>query len=131
MPKEFKVYKKIWQDYTYISPSVRAAASTAAFTAPHPSKCGMTYVDALCREMELRPSQRHWATMKTSETIYLGGGTPQPADRTTKLIRLFECHQGGLIFKADSRMPEGKSFLLKKGMKLLPEMEITDGMQPR
>ena len=72
------IYRKrsseIWQDYTYISPFVKAGASTAVFTTS--LKLRDDYTDALCREMQMRPAKAALGSNETIETIYLGGGTP-------------------------------------------------------
>lgn len=34
------------------------------------------YTDALCREMQMRPTKAALGSNETIETIYLGGGTP-------------------------------------------------------
>ena len=53
------------------------------------------YVDALCREMELRPAKEALGGDYTINTIYLGGGTPSMLTRE-QLIKLFhgikECY---------------------------------------
>ena len=47
------------------------------------------YVDALCKEMELRPIPSALGARESIETIYLGGGTPSQLTGS-QLIRLFE-----------------------------------------
>lgn len=47
------------------------------------------YVDALCKEMELRPIPSALGAKESIETIYLGGGTPSQLTGS-QLIRLFE-----------------------------------------
>lgn len=46
------------------------------------------YVDALCREMELRPAEEALGGNYTINTIYLGGGTPSMLMRE-QLVKLF------------------------------------------
>ena len=74
------IYRKrsseIWQDYTYISPFVKAGASTAGFYSTTSLKLRDDYTDALCREMQMRPAKAALGSNETIETIYLGGGTP-------------------------------------------------------
>lgn len=50
------------------------------------------YVDALCREMQMRPTSLALGTEETIQTIYLGGGTPSQLNRQ-QLIRLFSAIQ--------------------------------------
>ena len=47
------------------------------------------YVDALCKEMELRPIAKEIGEEDKIETIYLGGGTPSQLSGE-QLVRLFE-----------------------------------------
>ena len=47
------------------------------------------YVDALCKEMELRPIPSALGARESIRTIYLGGGTPSQLTGS-QLIRLFE-----------------------------------------
>lgn len=47
------------------------------------------YVDALCREMELRPIQQELGCNESIQTIYLGGGTPSQLS-AQQLIKLFD-----------------------------------------
>ena len=48
------------------------------------------YIDALCKEMSLRPIQQELGKGGTIQTIYLGGGTPSQLNQG-QLLRLFEC----------------------------------------
>ena len=47
------------------------------------------YVDALCKEMQIRPIRKALGDHSSIETIYLGGGTPSLLT-SPQLIRLFE-----------------------------------------
>ena len=47
------------------------------------------YIDALCKEMTLRPIQQELGEGETIQTIYLGGGTPSQLSHP-QLLRLFE-----------------------------------------
>lgn len=49
-----------------------------------------TYVDALCKEMGLRPLASEIGESNKIETIYLGGGTPSQLSGE-QLMRLFDC----------------------------------------
>lgn len=88
------------------------------------------YVDALCREMELRPIQKALGDGENIETIYLGGGTPSQLTGD-QLIRLFDAIRQNYLqsgFPDDTRKEELSA---QKGHETsLPEMEITMECNP-
>ena len=66
------------------------------------------YVDALCREMELRPIPKALGDGENIETIYLGGGTPSQLTGD-QLIRLFDAIRQNYLqsgFPDDTRKEE-------------------------
>ena len=89
-----------------------------------------TYVDALCREMELRPIPKALGDGENIETIYLGGGTPSQLTGD-QLIRLFDAIRQNYLqsgFPDDTRKEELSA---QKGHETsLPEMEITMECNP-
>ena len=88
------------------------------------------YVDALCREMELRPIPKALGDGENIETIYLGGGTPSQLTGD-QLIRLFDAIRQNYLqsgFPNDTRKEELSA---QKGHETsLPEMEITMECNP-
>ena len=60
------------------------------------------YIDALCKEMSLRPIQQELGKGETIQTIYLGGGTPSQLNQG-QLLRLFECINNYSIGENDNR----------------------------
>ena len=88
------------------------------------------YVDALCREMKLRPIPKALGDGENIETIYLGGGTPSQLTGD-QLIRLFDAIRQNYLqsgFPDDTRKEELSA---QKGHETsLPEMEITMECNP-
>ena len=88
------------------------------------------YVDALCREMELRPIPKALGDGENIETIYLGGGTPSQLTGD-QLIRLFDAIRLNYLqsgFPGNARKEE---FSAQEGEETyLPEMEITMECNP-
>ena len=89
------------------------------------------YVDALCKEMELRPIPSALGARESIETIYLGGGTPSQLTGS-QLIRLFEAIRKNYL-------PDGFQDGLSNGFQdelpneqkvLCPKMEITMECNP-
>lgn len=89
------------------------------------------YVDALCKEMELRPIPSALGARESIETIYLGGGTPSQLTGS-QLIRLFEAIRKNYLpdgFQDGSS--DGFHDELPNEQKVLcPKMEITMECNP-
>ena len=89
------------------------------------------YVDALCKEMELRPIPSALGARESIETIYLGGGTPSQLTGS-QLIRLFEAIRKNYLpdgFQDGSA--NGFHDELPNEQKVLcPKMEITMECNP-
>ena len=89
------------------------------------------YVDALCKEMELRPIPSALGARESIETIYLGGGTPSQLTGS-QLIRLFEAIRKNYLpdgFQDESS--DGFHDELPNEQKVLcPKMEITMECNP-
>lgn len=97
------------------------------------------YVDALCKEMELRPIPSALGARESIETIYLGGGTPSQLTGS-QLIRLFEAirknylpdgFQDGSSNGFQNGSSDGFQDELPNEQKVLcPKMEITMECNP-
>ena len=97
------------------------------------------YVDALCKEMELRPIPSALGARESIETIYLGGGTPSQLTGS-QLIRLFEAirknylpdgFQDGSSNGFQNGLSNGFQDELPNEQKVLcPKMEITMECNP-
>ena len=97
------------------------------------------YVDALCKEMELRPISSALGARESIRTIYLGGGTPSQLTGS-QLIRLFEAirknylpdgFQDGLSNGFQNGSSDGFQDELPNEQKVLcPKMEITMECNP-
>ena len=97
------------------------------------------YVDALCKEMELRPIPSALGARESIRTIYLGGGTPSQLTGS-QLIRLFEAirknylpdgFQDGLSNGFQNGSSDGFQDELPNEQKVLcPKMEITMECNP-
>lgn len=97
------------------------------------------YVDALCKEMELRPIPSALGARESIETIYLGGGTPSQLTGS-QLIRLFEAirknylsdgFQDGFQDGLSNESSNGFQDELPNEQKVLcPKMEITMECNP-
>lgn len=75
------------------------------------------YVDALCREMELRPIPKALGDGENIETIYLGGGTPSQLTGD-QLIRLFDAIRQNYLPSGFPDNARKKELSAQKGMKL-------------
>ena len=97
------------------------------------------YVDALCKEMELRPIPSALGARESIRTIYLGGGTPSQLTGS-QLIRLFEAirknylpdgFQDGSSDGFQDESSDGFHDELPNEQKVLcPKMEITMECNP-
>ena len=97
------------------------------------------YVDALCKEMELRPIPSALGARESIRTIYLGGGTPSQLTGS-QLIRLFEAirknylpdgFQDGSSNGFQNGSSDGFQDELPNEKKVLcPKMEITMECNP-
>lgn len=88
------------------------------------------YVDALCREMELRPIPKALGDGENIETIYLGGGTPNQLTGD-QLIRLFDAIRQNYLPSGFPDNARKEEFSAQKGEETyLPEMEITMECNP-
>ena len=97
------------------------------------------YVDALCKEMELRPIPSALGARESIRTIYLGGGTPSQLTGS-QLIRLFEAirknylpdgFQDGSSNRFQNGSSDGFQDELPNEQKVLcPKMEITMECNP-
>ena len=88
------------------------------------------YVDALCREMELRPIPKALGDGENIETIYLGGGTPSQLTGD-QLIRLFDAIRQNYLQSGFPDNARKEEFSAQEGEETyLPEMEITMECNP-
>ncbi len=73
------------------------------------------YVDALCREMTLRPIVSALGVSEPIQTIYLGGGTPSQlsAEQLTHLFLQIEKYLGGKGQRAKSEIFEGMEITME------------------
>lgn len=89
------------------------------------------YVDALCKEMELRPIPSALGARESIETIYLGGGTPSQLTGS-QLIRLFEAIRKNYLPDGfqDGSSNGFQDELPNEQKVLCPKMEITMECNP-
>lgn len=82
-----------------------------------------TYVDALCKEMEMRPLADNLDSQDHIETIYLGGGTPSLLSKG-QLHKIFNGIKKNYLIKEDSTLhTEDNTF---KGMEITMECNPDD-----
>lgn len=91
------------------------------------------YVDALCKEMELRPIKQELGSNESIQTIYLGGGTPSQLS-AQQLIRLFAAIKQNYNYTKDMEItmecnPDDITEEFCETLQLLPVNRISMGAQ--
>lgn len=91
------------------------------------------YVDALCKEMELRPIKQELGSNESIQTIYLGGGTPSQLS-AQQLTRLFTAIKQNYNYTKDMEItmecnPDDVTEEFCETLQLLPVNRISMGAQ--
>lgn len=91
------------------------------------------YIDALCREMELRPIKQELENGENIQTIYLGGGTPSQLS-AQQLVRLFAAIKRNYNYTKDMEItmecnPDDITEEFCETLRLLPVNRISMGAQ--
>lgn len=91
------------------------------------------YVDALCKEMELRPIKQELGSNESIQTIYLGGGTPSQLS-AQQLTKLFAAIKQNYNYTKDMEItmecnPDDVTEEFCETLRLLPVNRISMGAQ--
>lgn len=82
------------------------------------------YVDALCREMQMRTTSIALGTNETIQTVYLGGGTPSQLNRQ-QLIRLFRAVKENYKFGKTVQAEDAQASKIEITMECNPD-DVTE-----